>query len=94
MAPSSDAGPSNAAETEDEIGNLFESLTFYVSKSLRPDTADIVRRVLKKNGASLVTYDEMDKSLYIITESHHLERDQLDLDASAVPPLIVTVSQR
>lgn len=77
----------------DETGNLFDSLSFYVSPSLRRDTADVVRRVLSKNGASLILRERMQDANYIITDSHTLERDELEDDAyPSAQPLIVTVS--
>lgn len=82
-----------SSEASDEAGNLFESLNFYVSPSLRRDTADVVRRVLTKNGASLIDREHMQDAEYIMTDSHTLERDELQLDASSsAQPRIVTVS--
>jgi hypothetical protein len=79
--------------SDGDTGNLFESLNFYVSPSLRRDAADVIRRVLTKNGASLMNRERMQDVDYIITDSHTLERDELELDASSsAQQRIVTVS--
>lgn len=88
MAP--DATP--PAEEEEDNGTLFESLAFYLSPSLRKDVADTFRRVVEKNSASIISRDELSKADYIVTDSHTLERDELDDNASSKPH-IVTVSQ-
>lgn len=89
------AGPSSSPSSipNEDKGNLFEDLSFYLSTSLRRDAADLIRRVLDKNGASMVSASHMNQADYIITESHTLERDELGSDALSGPPLIVTVSK-
>lgn len=88
MAP--DAKPS--AEEDDDDGTLFESLTFYLSPSLMKDVATIFQRALEKNSASIASRDGLQGANYVITDSHTLERDELDENASNRPH-IVTVSQ-
>jgi hypothetical protein len=83
----------SSSETRDgDTGNLFDSLCFYISPSLRRDTADVVRRVLTKNGASLFDGDHIQDASHIITDSHTLERDELGVGTSSAQPRIVTVS--
>lgn len=85
-------GRSSSEARDDDIGNLFNSLSFYISPSLRRDTADVVWRVLTKNGASLIDGDHIQDANYIITDSHTLERDELEVGTSSAQPSIVTVS--
>lgn len=81
----------------DDDGNplTFDNISYYLSPSLRPDTMDVIRALINKNGGNEVVSTEVasndNRDLmvgrlklvdYIISDSWHLERDLL-LNATA-----------
>ncbi|KAF8318023.1 hypothetical protein DL93DRAFT_2226134 [Clavulina sp. PMI_390] len=95
MAEQEQEADSHARSSDPDSGkgDLFIHLRFYISESLRPDAAHLIRRVIEKNDGSILSRYELASSDYIITDSHTLERDALHefgSDASKAQPHIVT----